>query len=242
MTSPTLVGRADELGALRASAASAAAGQSRIVLIGGDAGIGKTRLVTEFCASARADGMLAVVGGCVQLGEVAIAYAPLVEALREVSRQLGPEVFAELVGPGRDELDGLIGGRGAATASSPGPLFEHLLGLLTRLGERQPTVLVLEDMHWADASTIALMAFLGRNLREARVVVVLTYRADELHRRHPLRPLITDLERDQLVERVRLAGLSRTELTELVTGISERASENFGDGRRVVPGRWVSSR
>jgi DNA-binding CsgD family transcriptional regulator/tetratricopeptide (TPR) repeat protein len=165
--------------------------------------------------------MLAAVGGCVQLGEVAIAYAPLVEALREVNRQLGPEVFAELVGPGRDELDGLIGGHGAAAASSPGPLFEHLLGLLTRLGERQPTVLVLEDMHWADASTIALIAFLGRNLRAARVVLVLTYRVDELHRRHPLRPLITDLERDPLVERVRLSGLTRAELAELVTGISE---------------------
>src|SRR2546423_9099422 len=108
-------------------------------------------------------------------------------------------------------------GRGAAAASSPGPLFEHLLGLLTRLGERQPTVLVLEDMHWADASTMALIAFLGRNLREARVVLVLTYRADELHRRHPLRPLLTDLERDPLVERVRLSGLSRAEPAELVT-------------------------
>jgi DNA-binding CsgD family transcriptional regulator len=223
MTSPILVGRAAELDALRSAALATRDRQSRIVLIGGDAGIGKTRLVSEFCARARDDGMLAAVGGCVQLGDVAIAYAPLVEALREVSRQLGADAFAELVGPGRAELDGLIGGRGAAVATSPGPLFEHLLGLLTRLGERRPTALVLEDMHWADASTLALMAFLGRNLRDARVVLVLTYRVDELHRRHPLRPLLTDLERDPSVERLRLAGLSRAELIELLTGIGEAA-------------------
>lgn len=223
MTSPTLVGRAAELNALRSAAQSAQAGQSRIVLVGGDAGIGKTRLVGEFCEHVRQDGMLAAVGGCVQLGDVAIAYAPLVEALREVSRQLGADAFAELVGPGRGELDALIGGHGTAGATSPGPLFEHLLGLLTRLGERRPTALVLEDMHWADASTLALMAFLGRNLRDARVVLVLTYRVDEVHRRHPLRPLLTDLERDPSVERLRLAGLSRAELVELLTGIGEVA-------------------
>jgi DNA-binding CsgD family transcriptional regulator len=224
MTSPTLVGRAAELAALQTAAASATKGHSRIVLVGGDAGIGKTRLLSEFCARARQDGMLTAIGGCVQLGEVAIAYAPLVEALREVARELGAETFDELVGPGRDELDGLIGGRGAADASSPGPLFEHLLGLLIRLGEHRPTVLVLEDMHWADASTLALIAFLGRNLRDARVVLVLTYRVDELHRRHPLRPLLTGLERDPNLERIRLTGLSRPELVELLSGIGEASA------------------
>jgi tetratricopeptide (TPR) repeat protein len=225
MTSPTLVGRAAELAALRAATDAASAGHARIVLIGGDAGIGKTRLVTEFRAQARAAGFRTAIGGCVQLGDVAIAYAPMVEALREVGRELGPEAFAELVGHGREELDGLIGGRGTAASSGPGPLFEHLRALLTRLGEQQPIVLVLEDMHWADASTRALIAYLGRNLRDTRVVLVLTYRSDELHRRHPLRPLLTDLERDPQVERIRLSGLSRAELVELLTGIGEASPE-----------------
>lgn len=225
MTSPTLVGRSAELESLRAATAAAAAGQGRIVLIGGDAGIGKTRLVTEFCALARADGFRTAVGGCVQLGDVAIAYAPMVEALREIGRELGSEAFAELAGHGRDDLDGLGAGRGAEASSGPGPLFEHLRALLSRLGEQQPIVLVLEDMHWADASTRALIAYLGRNLRDTRVVLVLTYRSDELHRRHPLRPLLTDLERDPLVERIRLAGLSRAELVELLTGIGEVSPE-----------------
>ena len=78
-----------------------------------------------------------------------------------------------------------------------------------RLGARQPTLLVFEDMHWADPSTRDLVAFLGRNLRDAAIALVLAYRTDELHRRHPLRSLITDLERDPQFERIALSWLTR---------------------------------
>ena len=221
VTSRQLVGRTDQLAALHSAAASAAVGQARVVLVSGDAGIGKTRLITEATARARADGFITALGGCLQLGEVSVAYAPLVETLRDLRTQLGEDTLNELLGPGRIDVGALLGTGDGAAAHSSGPLFEHLLGLLDRIGQRQPVMLVFEDLHWADASTRDLIAFLARNLRDARAVLVLTYRADDLHRRHPLRPLIADLERDPDVERVALTGLERAELVRLLGEISD---------------------
>ncbi|HEX8132267.1 MAG TPA: AAA family ATPase, partial [Actinomycetes bacterium] len=103
--------------------------------------------------------------------------------------------------------------------SAQGRLFELLLGLLERLAEQRPTVLVVEDLHWADRSTRDLLAFLHRNLRHGRVLLVLTYRSDELHRRHPLRPWLAELERDRRVERLELGRFDRGEVAAQLTGI-----------------------
>jgi DNA-binding CsgD family transcriptional regulator len=224
VSSRQLVGRSDQLAALRSAAQAAASESARVLLVAGDAGIGKTRLLTEAAARARADGFVTALGGCLQLGEVSVAYAPLLEALRDLRTQLGEDAFTELLGPGRVDIGALLGGSPAgsgAVAQSSGPLFEHVLGVLSRLGQRQPVMLVFEDLHWADASTRDLVAFLARNLRDARVVLVLTYRADELHRRHPLRPVIADLERGTQVERVTLSGLDRDAFVQLLGEISD---------------------
>jgi DNA-binding CsgD family transcriptional regulator len=220
VTSRQLVGRADQLATLRSVAAAAAAGEARVVLVSGDAGIGKTRLIREATAQARASGFMTALGGCVQLGEVSVAYAPLVEALRDLRTQLGENAMNELLGPGLADIGALLGSGGGAAAQSSGPIFEHVLGLLTRLALRQPVMLVLEDLHWADASTRDLVAFLARNLRDARVVLLLSYRADEMHRRHPVRAMLAGLERHQQVERVSLAGLRREDLVRLLSEIS----------------------
>jgi DNA-binding NarL/FixJ family response regulator/tetratricopeptide (TPR) repeat protein len=150
-----------------------------------------------------------------------VAYAPLVEALRDLRTQLGEDVLIELFGPGLTDIGALLGSGSGGAAQSSGPLFEHLLGFLTRLSRRQPVLLVFEDLHWADASTRDLVAFLGRKLRDAAIVLLLTYRADDLHRRHPLRPVIADLERDPRVERIALSGLDRGELASLPGEISD---------------------
>ncbi len=207
------------------AATAAASGQARTVLISGDAGIGKSRLITEAAAQARSEGFIVALGGCLQLGEVSVAYAPLVEALRDLRVQLGEDELDALAGPGLAEIGALFGEGGGSTrtASGSSSLFEHLLAFLTRLGQRQPVLLVFEDMHWADASTRDLVAFLGRNLRSAAVALLLSYRADELHRRHPLRPLVTDLEREPHVERIALDGLDRAELVSLLGEISDDA-------------------
>jgi predicted ATPase len=98
-------------------------------------------------------------------------------------------------------------------------LFEALLELLDRLSERSPVVLILEDLHWADRSTRTFLAYLARNLRRERVLVILTYRSDELHRRHPLRPLLAELDRVERTRRLELEPLDRDELSEALTDI-----------------------
>ncbi len=207
------------------AATAAASGQARTVLISGDAGIGKSRLITEAAAQARSEGFIVALGGCLQLGEVSVAYAPLVEALRDLRVQLGEDELDALAGPGLAEIGALFGeGEGSTRPpSGSSSLFEHLLAFLTRLGQRQPVMLVFEDMHWADASTRDLVAFLGRNLRSAAVALLLSYRADELHRRHRLRPLVADLEREPHVEQIALDGLDRAELVSLLGEISDDA-------------------
>jgi len=94
-----------------------------------------------------------------------------------------------------------------------------VLELLDLLGEFQPVVLILEDMHWADRSTRTFAAFLARSLREERVLMLLTYRSDELHRRHVLRPLLAELDRLERARRIELAPFDRAELAEALTDI-----------------------
>jgi DNA-binding NarL/FixJ family response regulator len=116
-----------------------------------------------------------------------------------------------------------------APAAAPGGhpsqpvLFEAVLALLALLADDRPVLLALEDVHWADRSTRDLFAFLARSLSRERVLVVATYRSDALHRRHPLRGLLAELERLPETERVELARLSRTEVEEQLAGILETA-------------------
>jgi DNA-binding CsgD family transcriptional regulator/tetratricopeptide (TPR) repeat protein len=236
LTSPTFVGRADELARLAAARDRAAAGTPTTVLVGGEAGVGKTRLVGEAMAGARAAGARVLAGGCVELGGEGVPFAPLIEALRGFVRDLAEPELAELF-PGRTRAElarllpelgpaagDAVGGR-AAFGGDPGPwsdqgrLFELLLGLLERLGRDRPAVLVVEDLHWADRSTRDLLAFLVRNLRQGRLLLVLTYRGDELHRRHPLRPFLAELDRGRRVERLELARFGPEEVAAQLAGI-----------------------
>jgi len=103
--------------------------------------------------------------------------------------------------------------------SEQGRLFELLLGLLERVGAERPALLVVEDLHWADRSTRDLLAYLVRNLRHGRLLLVATYRSDELHRRHPLRPFLAELDRGRRVERLELARFGPAEVAAQLAGI-----------------------
>ena len=103
-------------------------------------------------------------------------------------------------------------------------LFEHLLATLQRLGDHVPTLLVLEDLHWADHSTRDFLVFLARNLRDARVLVVGTFRTDDLHRRHPLRPVLAELDRSGAAHRLDLVRFDRDEIGELIAAIRGEAA------------------
>jgi ATP/maltotriose-dependent transcriptional regulator MalT len=226
VVSPVFIGRREEIASVSALMGQAQAGEPAFVLIGGEAGVGKTRLVSELAARGSDAGFLVLTGQCVELGAEGLPLAPLVDALRTLARTTRPEALAEVLGPAGPGLARLLpelapGG----TARPPGEdiqtaqLLELVLGLLVRLSETRPVMFVIEDLHWADQSTLGLTAFLVRSLRDARVLLVATYRSDELHRRHPLRPLLTGWERVRSVDRVELPRFDRDEVTAQLAAI-----------------------
>ena len=232
VSSPVFVGRANELTRLSEALELAAAGRPLTRLITGEAGIGKSRLVEEFLGRARAADALVLQGDCLPLGESGLAYAPFVAALRPLVRSLDAERLGRLIGPGRAELAHLLPDLGPPPLRAKRPadaslsattararLFEIMFGVLHRLAEERPLVLVLEDLHWADASTRDLLRFLVRNARTEPILVVATYRSDELHRRHPLRPLLTELQRLESVEIIELTAFGEAEVAAQLAGI-----------------------
>ncbi len=221
--SPVFVGRAGELAALTETLARAAAGEPQALLLGGEAGVGKTRLVEEFITAARRREAVVAVGGCVEIGADGLPYAPFATALRALRRAM-PEELTEALAGQEGELARLLPELGEADRApndehGTARLFELAARLLERLSAARTVVLVLEDLHWADASTRHLLAYLFRTLRSGRLVVIGTYRADDVHRRHPLRPLLAELDRLRTVRRIELDRFSRAEVGRQLAGI-----------------------
>ncbi|GAA1192490.1 LuxR family transcriptional regulator [Streptomyces hebeiensis] len=221
--SPVFVGRTGELTALSDALVRSAEGEPQALLVGGEAGVGKTRLLEELCAAARAEGTVVAIGGCVEIGADGLPFAPFSTALRSLRRQLPGELAAAAEGQ-EDELARILpelgqADRGALGEDGTARLFELTARLLERLAAERTILLVLEDLHWADASTRHLLAYLFRALRRGRLVVVGTYRADDIHRRHPLRPLLAELDRLRSVRRIELARFTRAEVRHQLAGI-----------------------
>src|SRR4051794_7558180 len=224
VTSSTFVGRAAELEELRAALGEAVAGRPALAFVGGESGVGKTRLLSELERTAKAAGVKVIGGDCVELGEGELPYAPLVSALRPLARANDPS-FAALSQPARAALAQILPGLGRGEArvddeaTAQARLFDALLELLELLAGEEGLLLTVEDLHWADRSTRAFLVYLASSLCRERVLVVTTYRPDELHRRHPLRPLLAELERDARALRVELRPLTRAELSEQLADI-----------------------
>ncbi|MHC3392213.1 helix-turn-helix transcriptional regulator [Streptomyces lavendulocolor] len=222
--SPVFVGRAGELTALTEALSRATAGEPQALLVGGEAGVGKTRLLEQFLGEACAQGAVVAVGGCVEIGADGLPFAPFSTALRALRRTLPDELAAAAQGQ-EGELARLLPELGDAAGPEPygedstARLFELTVRLLERLAAERTVVLALEDLHWADASTRHLLAYLFRTLHRGRLVVVATYRADDIHRRHPLRPLLAELDRLRTVRRIELPRFTRTEVHRQLTGI-----------------------
>ncbi len=224
VTSSHFVGRAGELAECEAALADARAGSPSVIALSGESGVGKTRLIEAFesVAGGRACFLR---GECLELGEGELPYGPLIGALRGLVRAQAP-VLARLSADGRSELAALLPGLGERAASAADGqdssqlrVFEALLELLELLGEEQALVLVIEDLHWADRSTRAFAAYLSRNLREERVLFVFSYRDEELHRRHPLRVLLSELDRGGRTRRLALGPWCPAELGEALADI-----------------------
>ncbi|WP_210583960.1 helix-turn-helix transcriptional regulator [Streptomyces sp. GESEQ-35] len=223
-TSP-IVGREDELARLSGVLERARAGEARAVLIAGDAGVGKTRVLDEVSGRAAAAGMTVLTGHCVDLGDVGLPYLPFTEVLGVLAAD---ERFAPVLAahPAVDRLLGAGSHDGGRVR-----LFEGVAGLLADLADIAPLLFVLEDLHWADQSSRDLLRFLlsrGILQRPAggapthRLAMFASYRADDLHRRHPLRPLLAELVRLPAVERLELRPMADPDVARLVRGLRAR--------------------
>ncbi|MGW3168537.1 helix-turn-helix transcriptional regulator [Streptomyces sp. NPDC001153] len=227
-SAPPLIGRDEELARLLGVLERVRGGAARAVLVGGDAGVGKTRLLDEVAGRAARAGSTVVTGHCVDLGDVGLPYLPFTEILGV----LAADARFSSVLAAHPAVDRLLGA-GAHPAGGPDGrlrLFEDVSGLLAELAAVAPLLLVLEDLHWADQSSRDLLRFLlSRGVLhrpgggpERRLAVLASYRADDLHRRHPLRPLLAELVRLPAVERLELRPLPDPEVARLVRALEDR--------------------
>ncbi|HEX3736965.1 MAG TPA: AAA family ATPase, partial [Solirubrobacterales bacterium] len=218
-----LIGRAGELAELTTAFDEAAGGAASLAFLAGESGVGKSRLLHTFLDRARERGGCAIGGECVELGRDELPYAPLVAALRGLLRERDP-VLDALSPATREGLAQLVPELDPAAAGSPDEdwrrPFEALLALLEALAEDTPMVLWLDDAQWADHATRAFLAFLGASLPdECRLLTVIAYRSDRLHRRHPMRPLLTELGRGRRARRLVLAPFDRGEVATQLSDI-----------------------
>src|SRR3954453_3880025 len=227
LVSPLFVGRETELATMTTALESAVAGTPTVVLLGGEAGVGKTRLVEEATERAPAAGARGLAGSCIELGGEGLPFGPLAHAFRTLMRDTPPDELDGLLGPARSEFARVLPDLDPDAALSTAPLteggtarlLELALGVIERLAEDRPLMFVIEDLHWADRSTLDLVALLVRALRAGSVLVVVSFRTDELHRSHPLRPLVTGWERVRTVHRIELQRFGRDDVERQLAAI-----------------------
>jgi DNA-binding CsgD family transcriptional regulator len=232
-----MVGRDRELAHLLGAFDEAVDGRGRTIVIGGEAGIGKSRLVAAVVDSARANAATVLLGACLPTGSGVIPYAPFVEALRGLTRSVDPVRLPALLGPARDEIGRLLpetasraiggGDRSEGDREGQGRLFEAILTVVERLARSAASVLVIEDVQWADDGTRSLITFLSRNLRDARVLLLVTIRSEEVDPGGPVSRSIVELERHDWVERIELEPLDRRDVASLLRSL--RGSTPAGD-------------
>jgi len=211
-----LVGRTAEL----ATALAAVRAAPAVLLVDGDAGVGKTRLLTELAQAAAADGTLVLSGNCLDLGDAPPPYLPFVQALNRLAAE-HPQCVTALT----DALPAVarLLGRdadGTVERIDRGELFEAVYRALAALATDRSVVLFVEDVHWADQASRDLLGFLFHRLSGDRVALVITYRSDDLHRRHPLRPTLAEWLRAPALTRLHLEPLGVDEVRALVTALS----------------------
>src|SRR5580704_8556965 len=213
-----LVGRDTEIARLRALLDDAAAGRAVTALVGGDAGVGKSRLVAEVMTAAGHRGFTVLFGQCAEIGD-SVPYLPFADAFRTAPPDIEQAVKARPVLARLLPDDGEPAQGTDPSGMARQQMFGAVLGALAEFAAASPVLLVLEDLHWADATTRHLVTFLARMLRRERVAIIGTYRTDDMNRRHPLREVVAELGRLPSVALVELGPLPAAALAEHLSSL-----------------------
>jgi len=213
LVSPVLVGRRTESAALSDALARVLAGERVTIVVGGEAGVGKSRLVGELVEAARTSDARVLAGGCVELEGGGIPLAPVIDMFRALAADVSEDELDELLGIARGELGRLVpeldDGRSHALVGErdPSRLLELIVAVIGRLASERPLMLVFEDVQWADQATLDLLALLVGGSVTRPLLLVLTVRSDELHRAHPFRRMAARWGQQRALERLELERL-----------------------------------
>jgi DNA-binding NarL/FixJ family response regulator len=236
---PRMIGRYEQLTALAAHLQQARGGAGLLVLVAGEAGTGKTRLVRAFLEQVPTQAGVEVLQGYCYEQEPAISYGPFLDLLSAVLRIHSSEALLAAAGPLGGELVTLLP---ELAPLAPPPtaagdpqsqkrrLFDALYRVLRPQSSAHCRILVLEDLHWADQTSLELLLYLLRAGQHDPLLILCTYRSDELHRRHPLTHFLAQLTRERAYHEVRIAPLSQPDLAQMLEATLERA----------VPGAFVA--
>ena len=224
------VGREAERTELRRLLDQAAKGHGALAMIGGEPGVGKTRIAEELMAEARQRNMTALIGHCYEM-EGALPYIPFVEMVEAGARLFPPETLREALGESAPEVAKLMPELRRLFPDIPEPpelppeqerhyLFNGMRDFLARVGRAQPLLLVLDDLHWADDSTLLLLQHIAQQLQEMPVLILGTYRDVELDVAHPLARALEELLRQRLAHDVALKRLPEAEVGQMLGALS----------------------
>lgn len=233
-----LVGRAQELATLADALDDVRGGAGRTVVVAGEAGIGKTRLLDEL--TARADGATLLVGQCADSGSGPVPYAALAGLLQGVVRSAGQDAAVAAAGPAASALSAVAPQVFAPGDAGADRVPEVLTDLLATLAARGPLVVVLEDLHWSDDLTRATAVRLARTAPPG-LLLLLTYRSDDVGRAHPLRAVMAELGRARLTTRLDLTRLGADQVREMAqdlldgTGLDHDLLTDLADRSEGVP-------
>ena len=221
------VGRQREMGELKACLEDALSGRGRLVTLVGEPGIGKTRTAQELATYAGLRGAQVLCGRCYEEQGMP-PYWPWVQAIRSYVRERDPDQIRSEMGAGVADIAEVVSDikerlpdlKPPPVLDSPEQarfrLFDSITAFLKSASLKQPLVLVLDDLHWADQPSLLLLQFVARELGNSRLLLVGTYRDMELSRQHPLAESLGELTRERLFQRVLLRGLSRQDVERFI--------------------------
>ena len=215
-TEHVTIGRDADLQVLDEALSAARAGSSRCVVVGGEAGMGKTRLLSDF-RSSLAEDTVVLAAECIDLGPLGVPFGPIRTILRQLVAVVGAEELLAAAGPGRPAIAALLPELAKGAATGEEPLHETIVDLLRIISRDRPIVLLLDDAQWVDAATLAVLRYVLRTVSDDRVMVVLSYRTEDTGRGHPLRQVLAELDQARAVTRRELRGLEEAEIIALVT-------------------------